>query len=63
LFQLPPIVTKYEEKIFFKKYDSSHFFSANVFKILDTRIDFIELQKVYRQTDEKFVKILNNIRD
>ena len=33
LFQLPPIVSSPEEKLFFQQnYDSPHFFSANVFK-------------------------------
>ena len=32
LFQLPPVVKEYEEKIIFDKYDSIYFFSAHSFK-------------------------------
>ncbi len=61
LYQLPPVVTG-EEKILFKtEYGSPYFFSAKVFA--DFRIKLIELEKIYRQNDSDFIKLLNSIRN
>lgn len=61
LYQLPPIVTRYEEDYFKQRYGSPYFFSAEVMKYLDFQL--IELKKVHRQQDEDFVKLLNRVRD
>ena len=61
LYQLPPVVKGDERGIFETHYKSPYFFDANVFKNLD--IEFIELEKVYRQVDEKFIDLLNAIRN
>ncbi|MCX7699033.1 MAG: AAA family ATPase [Candidatus Goldbacteria bacterium] len=60
LYQLPPVVLKHEKNIFNVHYKSPYFFEAKVFK--DFEMEFIELEKIYRQKDEKFIEILNTIR-
>jgi len=61
LYQLPPVVTGQEREIFRTHYASPYFFSAKVFETLD--LEFIELEKVYRQKDDEFVRLLNSIRN
>ena len=62
LFQLPPVVKEYEEKIIFDKYDSIYFFSAHSFQEF-TQPKFFELTKSFRQEDDSdFYDLLNNIR-
>ena len=63
LFQLPPIVTKDEEKYFEKVYKSPFFFDSMVYG----KAGFIkkELTELYRQDKEsqsEFIKTLDNIR-
>lgn len=63
LLQLPPVVNNRnleEVKIIRESYANEFFFSAKVFGTYD--IEVIELQKVYRQEEADFVKVLNNIR-
>ncbi|PMQ00870.1 MAG: AAA family ATPase [Dictyoglomus sp. NZ13-RE01] len=61
LYQLPPVVTSKEKELFTKRYKSQYFFDSDVFK--DLPVEFIELEKVYRQRDEKFINLLNEIRN
>ena len=61
LYQLPPVVTGQEREIFRTHYASPYFFSAKVFETLD--LEFIELEKVYRQKDDEFIRLLNSIRN
>lgn len=60
LFQLPPVVTRDEQDRFTTEYSSPYFFSSDSMR--ETPISIIELQKVHRQTDQKFIDLLNNIR-
>lgn len=63
MFQLPPVVAGEEEKqMLHDMYGEGmpYFFKANVFKHL--HMPMIEFLKVYRQEDEGFLHILNNIR-
>lgn len=60
LHQLPPVVRKEEESIFKTVYKSPYFFSAHVFN--DLQFEYIELEKIYRQSDESFIEVLNAIR-
>lgn len=62
LYQLPPVVTRQEEEGFQQKYKSPYFFSSEVMQDLAFHMEFIELEKIYRQTDEKFIHLLNSIR-
>ncbi len=61
LYQLPPVIQSKEKEIFNSYYKSCYFFDAKVFDGL--QLEFIELQKIYRQKDEKFISILNAIRN
>ena len=60
LFQLPPVVTSYEEEMFSGHYKSPYFFDSKVFEHADFKL--IELNKIYRQDDSKFIDILEGIR-
>ncbi len=59
LYQLPPVVR--DEHILKICYDSPFFFDSLAVK--DIPLLTIELTKVYRQSDEDFLEILNAIRD
>lgn len=61
LYQLPPVVTSHERQAFSELYESPYFFSARSFDALG--MDFMELEKVYRQKDDCFIKLLNAIRN
>ena len=61
LYQLPPVVTGQEKEIFTTHYKTPYFFSAHALK--DLQLEIIELEKVYRQKDQKFVDLLNRIRN
>ncbi|HVN25907.1 MAG TPA: AAA family ATPase [Syntrophorhabdales bacterium] len=63
LYQLPPVVATSEREIFSHRYDTPYFFSAQVFKEPTFDMEFIELEKVYRQTQPEFVALLNAIRN
>ncbi|MDD5054564.1 MAG: DEAD/DEAH box helicase, partial [Candidatus Nanoarchaeia archaeon] len=59
LFQLPPVAND-SEYIFSNYYKSPYFFDAKCFKNLS--INAVELSTVYRQSDESFINILNEVR-
>jgi ATP-dependent DNA helicase PIF1 len=62
LFQLPPVVKERElSEYFTREYGGPFFFQAKAFR--NTRLKVLELQKVYRQSDEQFIAILNAIRE
>ncbi len=63
LYQLPPVVTGGEREIFTHRYETPYFFSSQVFKESTFQMDFIELEKVYRQTELDFIDLLNAIRN
>ncbi len=67
LYQLPPVVTGQEKELFAAdgsgRYESPYFFSAGIFKELTFDMEFVELEKVYRQTDAGFIDLLNAIRN
>ncbi|MFA5362803.1 MAG: DEAD/DEAH box helicase [Candidatus Omnitrophota bacterium] len=62
LYQLPPVVTAREKEIFSGHYKSAYFFDARVFED-GFSMEFIELEKIYRQKDEKFIGLLNAVRN
>lgn len=61
LFQLPPVVTKEEEEIL-KSYYGSNYFFFNSMAIRKVGFETVCLNKVYRQDNPEFVKILNKAR-
>ncbi len=61
LFQLPPVVaSQFERKLLKDRYGSPYFFAAKVFEEIELRM--VELHTVYRQTERRFIKLLDNIR-
>ncbi len=63
LYQLPPVVTPREQAVFSGHYESPYFFSAGVFRDKNFRLEYIELDKVFRQKDQTFLELLNAIRN
>lgn len=61
LYQLPPVVTQQERSIFQTVYPSPYFFDANAFASLNIKI--VELEFIYRQREENFIRLLGVIRD
>ncbi len=61
LFQLAPIVRNDIAPVLSRYYSSPFFFDSLAWK--DSNPIVIELQKVYRQADNSFISILNNIRN
>lgn len=59
--QLPPVVTDSEKPFMDRVYPSPFFFHSKALK--KTPYVTIELKTIYRQQDERFVRLLNNIRD
>lgn len=61
MMQLPPVVTTDEGGILGELYDDFYFFNANVFK--KTSFKMIELSEIFRQRDDNFIALLNDIRN
>lgn len=61
LQQLAPVVKDDEWRMLREYYDTPYFFGSRALQ--KTRHVTIELQKVYRQTDETFVGLLNRVRN
>jgi len=61
LYQLPPVVTGGEKAAFQSLYETPYFYGARVFDSFE--MEFVELEKVYRQHDEEFIALLNGIRN
>lgn len=61
LFQLPPVVSKNEESLMARYYASAWFFEAK--SLMANPPAYIELDKIYRQHDEKFIEMLNRLRN
>lgn len=60
IYQLMPVVTNNEREIIYNRYKSPWFFDAKVFD--KVQMYPIELKKIYRQNDKKFIELLHNIR-
>ena len=61
LLQLPPVVKNDEWQVLRNYYRGIFFFNAKV--ILEKPPLYIELSKIFRQTDERFISVLNNLRN
>lgn len=61
LLQLPPVVKQNEWTHLSSYYNGMYFFHSKV--IAEQPPLYIELEKVYRQEDPKFLQILNNLRN
>jgi DNA-binding NarL/FixJ family response regulator len=61
LHQLPPVVKNEEWNLLSKLYKSAFFFDALALE--KNPPVYIELEKIYRQADETFIHLLNNLRN
>lgn len=61
IHQLPPVVTADEEPYLKRVYNSPFFFESKAFKKLSYIT--VELRTIYRQQDERFLSLLNQMRD
>ncbi len=61
LYQLPPVVTGGERTVFQSLYETPYFYGARVFDSFE--MEFVELEKNYRQSDAHFIAMLNGIRN
>ncbi len=61
IYQLPPVVSRNEREIFSELYRGYYFFDSEAYQNAD--FVYIELEKIFRQRDGKFIEILNAIRN
>lgn len=60
VYQLEPVVREEDRQLLNPFYTSAFFFDANVWR--EKHLVSIELQKIYRQSDPTFIRILDDIR-
>lgn len=61
LYQLPPVIKNEEWQWLSPHYKSQYFFDSHVMQALQPV--YIELNKIYRQKDDRFVQLLNLVRN
>lgn len=61
LLQLPPVIREDEWRVLRNYYRGKFFFNAHVIEQHPPL--YIELSKIFRQTDDRFISILNNLRN
>lgn len=61
IYQLEPVLKEDDRRLIQPFYASAYFFAAKVFR--EMQLVSIELRKVYRQTDDTFIQILDRIRN
>ncbi len=61
LFQLPPVMPEGEWSVLREYYTSPFFFHAKV--IEQCRLVYVELKKIYRQSEQRFIDLLNRVRN
>jgi uncharacterized protein YpbB len=61
LLQLPPVVKNEEWQMLQKYYRGMFFFHSHVVQQYPPL--YIELDKIFRQTDDRFISVLNNLRN
>lgn len=61
IYQLEPVLKDEDRQLLQPFYPSAYFFNAKVWQVMP--IVSIELRKVYRQTDDHFIAILDRIRN
>lgn len=60
LYQLPPVVKREEEQLLKQYYQSPWFFES--YALRRDGFTYIELDKIFRQSDNDFIHVLNNLR-
>jgi ATP-dependent DNA helicase PIF1 len=61
LFQLPPIVSNQDRQLFYDAYNTPYFYGAHSY--VKDSFSFIEFSKIFRQSEEEFITLLNQVRD
>ena len=61
MHQLPPVIPTEEWEMLKQFYDSPYFFSSKVAE--QQPPIYIELEKIYRQSDPRFIDVLNKVRN
>lgn len=61
MFQLPPVIKDHEWKILSEFYNNPYFFAGKV--IEEEPPLYIEFDKIYRQNEERFINLLNQVRN
>ncbi len=61
MFQLPPVIKEEEWRFLSGYYSSPYFFDSKVMK--EEPPVYIEFTKVYRQSEEQFINLLNQVRN
>lgn len=61
MFQLPPVIKDAEWNLMREYYNSPYFFDSLVIK--EEPPLYIEFNKIYRQSDESFINLLNQVRN
>jgi len=61
MFQLPPVIKEQEWRLLKDFYNSPYFFDSIV--IREEQPVYIEFDKIYRQSEEKFINVLNQVRN
>ena len=62
LYQLSPVVETSLRSAFRMHYKTPYFFSSSAFSQNRRSFKLIELQKIYRQEDERFINVLHEVR-
>jgi hypothetical protein len=60
MFQLPPIIPDEEWNLLSQFYNSQYFFESRVMQMAPPV--YIEFEKIYRQSDNAFINVLNEVR-
>jgi len=61
MFQLPPVIKENEWRLLKEFYSSPYFFDSLVVK--EEPPVYIEFNKIYRQSEERFINVLNQVRN
>jgi len=61
MFQLPPVIKEQEWGFLKEVYNSPYFFDSLVIK--EEPPVYIEFNKIYRQSEERFINVLNQVRN
>src|SRR5262245_27264579 len=61
MFQLPPVIKEPEWSLLAPFYTGPYFFDSTV--IREDPPVYIEFSKIYRQSDERFIRLLNQVRN
>lgn len=61
MFQLPPVIKDQEWSLLSDHYNGPYFFNSKVLQ--DEPPVYIEFNKIYRQSDQQFIDLLNQVRN